>query len=128
MLNFSRPQLHQLFDSKGGGVMKRRKFLKVAVTLDEYSQLSILADQEGLTLSAYVRKQLADKRQAIETDAALARIEAKLMPASESATQLEPLLVESLLLVRELVAERNPQVISRISQRLNSTYPSRSIL
>lgn len=108
--------------------MRRRKFLKVALTPDEYAKLSILADQQGLTLSAYVRKQLADKRQAIEAEAALARIEAKLMPASESATQLEPLLVESLLLVRELVAERNPQVISRISQRLNSTYPSRSIL
>lgn len=108
--------------------MIRRKTLKVAVTPDEYKKLIIAADVDGLTLSSYVRNQLASKQQAIEAETALARIEAKLMPARESSTQLEPLLVETLLLVRELVAERNPQVISRISQRLNSTYPSRSIL
>lgn len=106
-------------------MMKRRKFLKVAVTPDEYSELSILADQQGLTLSAYVRKQLADKRQTIEAEKALARIEAKLQPAKGAPTELEPLLVESLLLIRELVAERNPQVLPRIANRLNTQYPER---
>ncbi len=106
--------------------MKRRKFLKVAVTPDEYAKLSIEADKQGLTLSAYIRNQLANKQQAIEAVSALARIEAKLLPTRESSAQLEPLIVESLLLIRELISDKNPQAFGRIANKLNSMYPDRS--
>ena len=90
----------------------------------KYAKLSIEADKHGSTLSAYVRKQLADKRQTIETEAALARIEAKLHLANRVAV-VDPILIEVLLLVRELVADRNPQVLPRIASRLNAQYPER---
>ncbi|MGV3582860.1 MAG: plasmid mobilization protein [Methylophilus sp.] len=105
--------------------MKRRKFLKVAVTPDEYAKLSIEADKQGLTLSAYVRNQLTNKQQAVDAEQALARIEAKLQPAKGASTELEPLLVESVLLIRELVAEKNPQALPRVANRLNTQYPER---
>jgi len=111
--------------------MIRRKYLKVALTPDQYADLSIRADRAGLTLADYVRTNLADTRQVIEVEEVLARIETKLAapvvnPTTVTPGVLEPLLVENLLLVRELVAERNAQVLTRVAQQLNSRYPGRT--
>lgn len=126
MHKFSRPQKHQLLELSGGGVMrKRRKYLKVGLSPDDYANISIAADTQGLTVSAYVRKQLADRLQVVTTEQALSRIESKLQPAKVASTELEPLLVECLLLIRELVADRNPQILPRVASRLNIQYPER---
>lgn len=104
---------------------KRRKYLKVGLSPDDYANISIAADTQGLTVSAYVRKQLADRLQVVTTEQALSRIESKLQPAKVASTELEPLLVECLLLIRELVADRNPQILPRVASRLNIQYPER---
>lgn len=105
--------------------MKGRKYIKVVVTFDVYTKLCIEADKQGLTISALVRSQLENTKQVIQVEVALARIEAKLQPSKASRLELEPLLVESLLLIRELVADKNPQVLPRVASRLNTQYPQR---
>jgi hypothetical protein len=112
--------------------MKKVRYLKARLTTGEYEALKALADAAGLTVSEYVRSVLAKEREAEEIEATLARIEAQLaapvvLPATETAGGvLEPLLVESVLLMRELAAERNAQVLARVAQRLNALYPERS--
>lgn len=97
----------------------------------EYSKLKTDADAVGLTISEHVRCVLQRDRHALEQEDFLAKIDAKLAcisPASESqnlTVDLEPLLVELLFLVRELVAERNAQVLGRVAHQLNNLYPMR---
>ncbi|MET3138205.1 hypothetical protein AAKU61_002571 [Undibacterium sp. GrIS 1.2] len=97
----------------------------------EYTALKIAADLSGLTISEHVRCVLQRDQQALEQGDVLAKIDAKLAciaPTSEpqnSTADLEPLLVELLFLIRELVAERNAQVLGRVANQLNSLYPTR---
>ena len=113
----------------------RRKYLKIAITADYYSELSIAADRAGMKLSPYVRWLIAQGQYSSESDQAVSRIEAKIdaktsvnMAGEINAMRdiLEPVLVEVLLLVRELIAERNAQVLNRVGQKVNSRYPNRS--
>ena len=69
--------------------------------------------------------------QTVDVERVLARLDAKLAvpvvsPATATPTVLEPLLVETLLLIRELAAERNAQVLPRVAQKVNTLYPERS--
>lgn len=97
----------------------------------EYTKLKIDADAVGLTISEHVRCVLLRDRQAFQQEEFLTKIDAKFAcfsPASapqNSTTELEALLVELLFLTRELVAERNAQVLVRVANQLNQLYPMR---
>lgn len=97
----------------------------------EYVKLKIDADEVGLTISEHVRCVLLRDRQALQQEDFLAKIDAKLAcisPASEPqnpTTDFEPLLVELLFLTRELVAERNAQLLGRVAHQINNLYPLR---
>lgn len=106
----------------------RRKYLKIAVTPEFYASLARTADERGLTLAALIRAQLEQPQashapSAIE--AALARIEAQLA-AKPAGSDHELLLTEIVLLVRELAAERNAQVLARVRQQLNAKFNGRA--
>jgi hypothetical protein len=111
--------------------MKKIRYLKARLAEDEYRELVKRADAMGLTVSEYVRLVLARDQQAVGIEAVLSRIESKLTatvvpPTTVAADTLEPLLAENLLLVRELAAERNAQVLTRVAQKVNTLYPGRT--
>lgn len=97
----------------------------------EYTKLKTDADAVGLTISEHVRCVLQRDRHALEQEDFLAKIDAKLacispvLEPQNSTTNLEPLLVELLLLTRELVAERNAQVLGRVASQVNNLFPER---
>lgn len=105
----------------------KRKYLKIAVTPEFYASLARTADERGLTLAALIRAQLEQPQPAPAAPAAieamLARIEAQLAQAMKPAgNEHEILLTEIVLLVRELAAERNAQVLARVRQQLNAQF------
>ena len=109
--------------------MMRAHYLKVRLTADEERALARSAGDQGLTVSEFVRALLAREREALTLDATLARIEARLaappvsaVPAAPAPTtaHLERQLLELLLLTREVAAERNPQILPRVTQKLNA--------
>jgi hypothetical protein len=110
----------------------KNRHLRARLPQEEYQPLKIAADRAGMTLSEYVRCVLVRDRQALEQEQFLAKIDARLsgvLRAPElkdlAGTELEPLLVETLLLIRELVSERNAQALSRVALQLNVLYPTR---
>ena len=117
--------------------MSLRKFIKIGCTLDRHAELSIAADRAGMKLSPFLRWLIARGQYSTESDQAVCRIEAKIdektsvnMAGEMNAMReiLEPLLVEVLLLTRELASERNAQVLNRVGQKVNSRYPNRGAL
>lgn len=124
--------------------MKKDQHLRARLPVDEKRKVVADADAAGLTTSEHVRCILLRDRQALsqeqllekqeqflaEIDAKLAAIPqpvaaAKTESDTDANTDLEPLVVEAVLLARELVAERNPQALARIAQHLNNLYPGR---
>lgn len=106
----------------------KTQYLKTRLTREEYQRLAACADAAGLRLSEYVRAVLTAERQALGVDELLARLDARLQtPAANPtpAADLEALVVEVLLLTRELAQDRNAQLIARANQKLNTLYPIR---
>lgn len=111
----------------------KNRHLRARLPDDEYLKLQADADMAGLTVSEHVRCVLQRDRQALSQEKLLASIDARLnrisLPPSPmqspSTTEIEPLLIEVLLLVRELVAERNAQVLGRVANHLNNQFPGR---
>ncbi|HEX8988232.1 MAG TPA: hypothetical protein VF816_09730 [Rhodocyclaceae bacterium] len=105
--------------------MTRRRYVKTAVPLDEYAALSIRADQEGLTLAAYVRAALARDAERQTVAQTLEAFRASLPTGDASAPATSPAgttpdLVEVLQLVRLLASQANPQAAARITAAINS--------
>lgn len=102
--------------------------LRARLPRDEYLKLKANADAVGLTLSEYVRNVLMRDRQALEQEQFLAQVDARLAalsaaPAAPSGSaNQERLLVEVLLLVRELAADRNAQILARVAHQVNQRY------
>ena len=112
----------------------KTKHLRARLPDSEYELVKVAADKLGLTISEHVRSVLASGRLAIAQEALLDRIDSHLLhrPTAVNSTQevqeLEPFVVEILLLVRELVSERNAQILSRVSTQLNNSSPGRKRL
>lgn len=102
--------------------MAKRKYLKVAVGAEEYALLCRAADHRGLTLSAFVRRQLDERHKPLTLEAQLSRIELQLKRATEKTNAPNPdrMLLEVLLLMREFAAERSAQVLVRVRQKLEA--------
>ena len=106
-------------------------FLKIRVDDALDKTLREEADKQGVTLSDLVRALLRRAGAALSQEQFLEKIDARLatMPQASApenpAASLEPLLVEVLLLTRELAAERQAQALGRVGHQLNTLYPTR---
>ncbi len=99
----------------------RRRYLKVAVKPEFYGALCRLADARGVTLSDLVRECLNSPSQNISVEELLARVEKKFASPVVTPTlpvEIERVLLEILLLVREIAAEKNVQILSRVAQQV----------
>lgn len=107
---------------------QRNRYLKVRVNSDEYKTTMEHASMAGLNMSEFIRTVLDANKQAATIDTILQRLEERLPEKSNNLLEKsEPdlLLVEVLFLVREIVAERNAQILARTAQRLDVMYPRR---
>lgn len=92
------------------------------------------ADRQGITRSEHIRLTLKRGQEAQNQMQFIAYLNTRLdactpvSPPKNTNADIEPLIVELLLLTRELVAERNIQILGRIANQINNLYPLRKKL
>jgi len=102
---------------------ERSKFIKVRVSETEYRTLRQRADAQGVTMSEHVRATVTAVHKNVDVAAELASLRQQLRqtaPAAASAgsgpTATEQR--EMLLLMRELAAARDAQILARVRAQL----------
>jgi len=98
---------------------ERSKFIKVRVSESEYKSLRQRADAQGVTMSEHVRATVAAVHESLDVAAELAALrqevsQAPSAPANGAGTEQR----EMLLLLRELAAARDAQILARVRAQL----------
>jgi hypothetical protein len=104
--------------------MNKSRFVKTRLSVPEYVALCARADEKGVTVSEYLRELVTGQRETLDLQGGLTRIESRLEAAPVADSRQEAMAAESLLLLRELVAGVNTQVLSQVAQRMSTLYPS----
>lgn len=100
---------------------ERSRFIKVRVNEAEYKTLRQRADAQGVTISEHVRTAVTAVHQSLDVVAELAALrqqvrQAPSTPANGAGTEQR----EMLLLLRELAAARDAQILARVRAQLAS--------
>lgn len=102
----------------------RSEFIKVRVNRGEHMDIQKRADVMGLTLSEYVRATVTAVHERLDVVAALealrnqcATLATSDIPHTKPAAQ-DALALEAVLLLRELAAARDAQILSRVRAQL----------
>jgi hypothetical protein len=98
---------------------ERSKFIKVRLSEGEYRAVRQRADAQGVTMSEHVRATVTTVHESLDVAAELAALrqqvrQAPSAPASGTSTEQR----EMLLLMRELAAARDAQILARVRARL----------
>lgn len=102
----------------------RSEFIKVRVNRDEHRDVQMRADAMGLTLSEYVRTTVTAVHERLDVVAALEDLRSKCTaPIAPDNVHAGPaaqntLMLEAVLLLRELAAVRDIQILSRVHAQL----------
>lgn len=99
----------------------RSKFIKVRVSDGEYKTLRQRADAQGVTISEHVRATVTAVHESLDVAAELAALrqqvrQASSAPANGAGTEQR----EMLLLLRELAAARDAQILARVRAQLSA--------
>jgi len=94
----------------------RSKFIKVRVSPDEYLMIARQADIASQPMSEYVREQVLAVHETLDLKAELATLRG-LLGAPVRSTG-DTLALEAVLLLRELAAARDAQILSRVRAQL----------
>lgn len=97
--------------------------LKLRLSTEDRQALSSAADRVGCTVADLARRRLTAGGQQEVIQQLLEHLDARLAkpvvaPSPALPEAVERTLLETLLLVRELAADRNPQVLARVAQQL----------
>jgi hypothetical protein len=105
---------------KGG----KSAWAKARLTAPEHAALLVRADAAGKTVSEYLRDAIADDRSQFDTQGAIHSLEERLRGVAGQGA-LESLLVEVVLLCREIVARHNVQALAQVKAQVDARYPGR---
>jgi hypothetical protein len=101
---------------------ERSRFIKVRVSENEHKTLRQRADAQGVTISEHVRATVTAVHQSLDVAAELAALRSQVRQASAPAvTQGDGAGTdqrEMLLLLRELAAARDAQILARVRAQL----------
>lgn len=106
---------------------KLTRWAKVRLTEPEYAALSARAGLAGLTVSSYMRNLVTAEREQFDARQAMVGLEERLRrDVGAARVDSEALLVEAVLLSRELLALREPQALARVRAQLDARFPGRA--
>lgn len=101
---------------------ERSRFIKVRVSDGEYKTLRQRADAQGVTMSEHVRATVTAVHQSLDVAAELAALRSQMrqapMPAATPGNGAGTDQREMLLLLRELAAARDAQILARVRAQL----------
>lgn len=97
--------------------------LKLRLSAEDRQALRLAADRVGCTVADLARRRLTSGGQQEVIQQLLERLDARLAepmvtPSPALSTDVERTLLETLLLVRELTAARDPQALARVAQQM----------
>jgi hypothetical protein len=107
------------------------RWAKTRLSDAEYAALAVRADCAGQTISAYIRDVITRQHGEFDVRELLHRIDSalrELTVARTVAADVEPLLVEAVLLGREQLARRDAQALAQVRAQLDMRYPSRRVI
>jgi hypothetical protein len=106
--------------------MKGRNFMiRVRMNGSEYDTLKVKADERGQTVSDYVRDALAQESTAFDLSQLAGELRNVATARGTESGTLEPVAIETLLLLRELVMARDAQILGRVRQQVEARFPGR---
>jgi len=106
-------------------MFNKSKFIRVRVSATEYGNIVRRADIAGLNQSAYVRSQLITIHEQLDIVDALQAIRDQMRTEAGSSTKpLVELTTEAVLLLRELIGSRDPQMLTKVRSQLNEQFKS----
>lgn len=100
----------------------RNRFVKVRLSPKEYGEVARRADGAGVTLCEHIRQQVLSVHAQLDMTAELSSLRTLVAIPSKSEPSGELFAAEALLLLRELVAGRDAQILGRVAQRLDAIY------
>lgn len=96
----------------------RNKFVKLRLSPTEYADVLKRADFAGLTMCEHIRQQLLTVHQQIDVRAELSALRGQLPVTSATPASTDPQALETLLILRELAAGRDAQILARVRAQL----------
>jgi hypothetical protein len=104
------------------------RWAKTRLSAEEYSGLAARADRAGHTISAYLRELITRQHGEFQLREVLRDLDSRLREltvARTVAADVEPLLVEAVLLGREQLARRDAQALAQVRAQLDARFPGR---
>lgn len=98
----------------------RSKFIKVRVAPEEYAGIARRADEAGATMSEYVRDTVTAVHEQLALREELTALRG-LVTAQPASAANDALALETVLLLRELAAARDAQILARVRAQLAQT-------
>jgi len=97
----------------------KSRFIKVRFSPDEYNEITRKADQLGLNRCDYIRERIFAVHRDLNLQVELEALRTLAVDRLEgmAKVQQEPL-TEAVLMLRELLASRDPQAIARVKAQL----------
>lgn len=95
----------------------RTRFVKVRLSPDEYHNVLQRADMDGVTMCEHIRQLVLAEHDRLDLLAELAVIRSQLV-RPQARTLDDRLLREAVLLLRELAAARDAQILTRVRVQL----------
>lgn len=95
----------------------RNKFVKVRLSPEEYADVLTRADARGLTLCEHIRQQLLAVHEALDVRHELRTLRDQ-MAGVATPTAKDPLAQEAVLILRELAAGRDAQILGRVRAQM----------
>lgn len=101
----------------------KNRFIKVRFSPDEYNDITRKADQVGLNRCDYIRDRIFAVHRDLNLRVELEALRSLAVDRLESMTKIqqEPL-TEAVLMLRELLASRDPQAIARVKAQLRQQF------
>lgn len=96
----------------------RSKFVKVRLSQDEYADVLKRADAAGITLCEHIRQQLLEVHEQLDVRDELRALRDQMTATPTTPAGTDPLALETLLLLRELAAARDAQILGRVRAQL----------
>lgn len=97
----------------------RNKFVKVRLSLDEYAEVAKRADAQGFTMCEHIRQQLSAVHRALDVRSELSALRAQVTQGT-TPTANDSLALETVLILRELAAGRDAQILGRVRAQLKA--------
>lgn len=116
-------RVHALAEPRKSASSTRNRFVKVRLSPAEYSDLATRADAQGTTLCEHIRQQLLVVHETLDVQSEIRALRDQIGRDVPSESD-NPLTLEAVLILRELAASRDTQILARVRAQMSAGRPA----